>query len=168
VATPGLLCQPRVIVKMIVEKQMECWLAGETEVLGANLPQRHFCPSQNPTWPDPGFNPGRCGGNPATNHLSYGEAPACSIVPQLTTLLRRNESFVLDDEMAGARDVLDSHLNLVRHPVIKREYFSRDFRHSLQKNSGTVPLNRSQPFTSQPLSFPSHPISRHITSASVV
>jgi hypothetical protein len=48
-ATPGLLCQPRVIVKMIVEKQMECRLAGETEVLGENLPQRHFCPSQNPT-----------------------------------------------------------------------------------------------------------------------
>jgi hypothetical protein len=51
-ATPGLLCQPRVIVKMIVEKQMECRLAGETEALGENLPQRHFCPSQNPTWPD--------------------------------------------------------------------------------------------------------------------
>jgi hypothetical protein len=34
-ATCGLLCQPRVIVKMIVEKQMECRLAGETtEVLG--------------------------------------------------------------------------------------------------------------------------------------
>jgi hypothetical protein len=32
-----------VIVKMIVEKQMECRLAGETEVLGENLP------SQNPT-----------------------------------------------------------------------------------------------------------------------
>jgi hypothetical protein len=32
-ATPGLLCQPRVIVKMIVEKQTECRLAGETEVL---------------------------------------------------------------------------------------------------------------------------------------
>jgi hypothetical protein len=49
-ATPGLLCQPRVIVKIIVEKQMECRLAGETEVLlGENLPQRHFCPSQNPT-----------------------------------------------------------------------------------------------------------------------
>jgi hypothetical protein len=48
--TPGLLCQPRVIVKMIVEKQMECRLGGETEVLlGENLPQRHFCPSQNPT-----------------------------------------------------------------------------------------------------------------------
>jgi hypothetical protein len=48
-ATSGLLCQPRVIVKMIVEKQMECRLAGETEVLGENLPQRHFCPSQNST-----------------------------------------------------------------------------------------------------------------------
>jgi hypothetical protein len=48
-ATPGLLCQPRVIVKMIVDKQMECRLAGVTEVLGENLPQRHFCPSQNPT-----------------------------------------------------------------------------------------------------------------------
>jgi hypothetical protein len=48
-ATPGLLCQPRVIVKMIVEKQMEFRLARETEVLGENLPQRHFCPSQNPT-----------------------------------------------------------------------------------------------------------------------
>jgi hypothetical protein len=48
-ATPGLLCQPRVIVKISVEKQMECRLARETEVLGENLPQRHFCPSQNPT-----------------------------------------------------------------------------------------------------------------------
>jgi hypothetical protein len=48
-ATPGLLCQPRVIVKMIVEKQMECRLAGETEVLGENLTQRYFCPSQNST-----------------------------------------------------------------------------------------------------------------------
>jgi hypothetical protein len=48
-ATPGLLCHPRVIVKMIVEKQMECRLAGETELLGENLPQRHFWPSQNPT-----------------------------------------------------------------------------------------------------------------------
>jgi hypothetical protein len=54
-ATPGLLCHPRVIVKMIVVKQMECRLAGETEVLGKNLPQRHFCPSQNPTLRDPGF-----------------------------------------------------------------------------------------------------------------
>jgi hypothetical protein len=38
-ATNGLLCQPRVI-KMI-EKLVE-WLAGETEVLGENLPQCRF------------------------------------------------------------------------------------------------------------------------------
>jgi hypothetical protein len=38
-----------VIVKMIVEKQMKCRLAGETDVLGENLPQLYFCPSQNPT-----------------------------------------------------------------------------------------------------------------------
>jgi hypothetical protein len=31
-----------VIVKMIVEKQMELRMAGETEVLGENLHQRHF------------------------------------------------------------------------------------------------------------------------------
>jgi hypothetical protein len=73
-ATSGLLCQPRVIVKMIVEKQMECRLAGEIEVLGENLPQRHLCPSQNPTWPDPGLNPGRRGGKPTPNRLSYGAA----------------------------------------------------------------------------------------------
>jgi hypothetical protein len=48
-ATPGLLSKPRVIVKMIVEKQMECRLAGESEVLAENLSQCYFCPSQNPT-----------------------------------------------------------------------------------------------------------------------
>jgi hypothetical protein len=67
---------------MIVEKQMECGLAGETEVLGENLPHRHFCPSQNPTLPDPGLNPGSRGGKPATNRLSYG---AVSPPPLLCT-----------------------------------------------------------------------------------
>jgi hypothetical protein len=28
----------------------------------------------NPTWPDPGSNPGRRSGKPATNRLSYGAA----------------------------------------------------------------------------------------------
>jgi hypothetical protein len=35
----GLLCQPRVI--MMMEKLVE-WLAGETEVLGENLPKCRF------------------------------------------------------------------------------------------------------------------------------
>jgi hypothetical protein len=39
-------------------EQMECRLAGETEVLGENLPQHHFCPSQDPTCLGPVLNPG--------------------------------------------------------------------------------------------------------------
>jgi hypothetical protein len=35
-ATSGLLCQSRVIMKMIVESMMECRLAGETEVKISN------------------------------------------------------------------------------------------------------------------------------------
>jgi hypothetical protein len=57
---------------------MEYRLAGETEVLGENLPQDHFCPSQNLTWPDPGLNLGRRGGKTATNRLSYGAAKISS------------------------------------------------------------------------------------------
>jgi hypothetical protein len=74
-ATPGLLCQPRVIVKMIVEKQMECRLAGETEVLGGKpCPSATVVHHKIPHDRDPGLNPGRRGGKPATNRLSYGAA----------------------------------------------------------------------------------------------
>jgi hypothetical protein len=66
---------------------MECRLAGETEVLGENLPQRHFCPSQNPTLPDPGLNPGRRRGKPATNRLSYGAADTELVVLNLRDAL---------------------------------------------------------------------------------
>jgi hypothetical protein len=59
---------------------MECRLAGEAEVLEENLPQRYFCPSQNSNWPDPGLNPGRRGGEPATNRLSYGAAISVELV----------------------------------------------------------------------------------------
>jgi hypothetical protein len=44
--------------------------------------------TKNPTWLDPVLNPGRRGGKPATNRLSYGAAVACIIVPQPTTLPR--------------------------------------------------------------------------------
>jgi hypothetical protein len=52
---------------------VEWRLAGETEVLGENLPQATLS-TTNPTWPDPGSNPGRRGGKPAINRLSYGVA----------------------------------------------------------------------------------------------
>jgi hypothetical protein len=60
-------------MRVIVEQLVEWRLAGETEVLGENLPQRHFV-TTNPTWPDLGSNPGRRDGKPATNRLSYGAA----------------------------------------------------------------------------------------------
>jgi hypothetical protein len=73
-ATPGLLCQPRVIVKMIVEKQMECRLAGETEVLGENLAPAPLLSITKSHMTRLGFEPGRRGVKPAAKRLSYGAA----------------------------------------------------------------------------------------------
>jgi hypothetical protein len=49
-------------------------IAGETEVLGENLPQRYFIPPQIPHDQVRFRTPDRSGGKPATNRLSYGAA----------------------------------------------------------------------------------------------
>jgi hypothetical protein len=56
---------------MMMEKLME-WLAGETEVLGENLPQCRFV--HHKPHMVPGREPGRRSGKPAINRLSYGTA----------------------------------------------------------------------------------------------
>jgi hypothetical protein len=61
-------------MRIIVEQLVEWRLAGETEVLGERSCPSATLSTTNPTWPDPGSNPGRRGGKPATNRLSYGVA----------------------------------------------------------------------------------------------
>jgi hypothetical protein len=59
---------------MSVEQSVEWELSGETEVLGENLPQRHFVHHKSLiTWP--GLEPGR---PQVTNRLSYGTAYSIS------------------------------------------------------------------------------------------
>jgi hypothetical protein len=62
--TTGLLYLSWVIV--MIENLVEWRLAGETEVLWENLPQRHFVHRKS-YLPDPGSNPGRRGGKSVTN-----------------------------------------------------------------------------------------------------
>jgi hypothetical protein len=66
----GLLVQSWVI--MIMEKLVEWWLAGETEVLGENLLQCTLS-ATNPT-SYPNANLGRRYGEPGTNCLTYSKA----------------------------------------------------------------------------------------------
>jgi hypothetical protein len=54
-------------------------IAGETEELGENLPQRHFVPPQIPHDHVRFRTPDRSGGKPGTNRLSYGAAVRISI-----------------------------------------------------------------------------------------
>jgi hypothetical protein len=41
----------------------------------------------NPTWTDPGLNPGLRGERPATNRLSHGTAHICGLAIQTVTLV---------------------------------------------------------------------------------
>jgi hypothetical protein len=61
-------------------------IAGETEVLGENLPQRHFVPPQIPHDQVRFRTPDRSGGKSATNRLSYGAALSLELVK--TELIR--------------------------------------------------------------------------------
>jgi hypothetical protein len=106
-ATPGLLCQSRVIMTMIVEKQMECRVAGETEVLGENLPQRHFCLSQNPTWPDQSY---------VAAYFSTS-----SWVVSLPRIFHKSSSFCWNPEVHHRVPFILSHFNLFH--IFTRAFF---------------------------------------------
>jgi hypothetical protein len=67
-----LLYLPRVIVRMENFRWNENW-QGKPKYSGKTCPSATLF-TTNPTWPDPGSNPGRRGGKPATNRWSYGAA----------------------------------------------------------------------------------------------
>jgi hypothetical protein len=60
-------------------------IAGETEVLGENLPQRHFVPPQIPHDQVRFRTPDRSGEKPATNRLSYDAAAAMRVTSMTVT-----------------------------------------------------------------------------------
>jgi hypothetical protein len=72
-------------VIMMMENLVEWRLAGETEVLGANLPQRDYVHHKS-NLPDTGSNRGGRGGKPATNRLSYGAATHCHLFQRTQNL----------------------------------------------------------------------------------
>jgi hypothetical protein len=60
-------------MKMIVESMMEYRLAGKPKFSEKTCPSTTFVHHKIPR-AHPGLNPGRRGGKPATNRLSYGAA----------------------------------------------------------------------------------------------
>jgi hypothetical protein len=66
--------------------------AGETEVLGENLPSATLS-TTNPTRIDPGTNPGLRGERPATNRLSHGTA--CSTTIHINFIFKEEDEIIL-------------------------------------------------------------------------
>jgi hypothetical protein len=74
--------------------------AGETEVLGENLPSVTLS-TTNPTWIDLGANPGLRGERPATNRLSHGTALQACIYRNIIRYARYAAGVILREQKRG-------------------------------------------------------------------
>jgi hypothetical protein len=86
-APTGLLYQPRMI------GDGDYGEIGGMKIGRGTEDSEKTCPSatlstRNHTWPDPCLNPGRSGGKPATNRLSYGAALIATYLDYIPDLLR--------------------------------------------------------------------------------
>jgi hypothetical protein len=57
----------------------------------------------NPTWPDPGLNPGRSGGKPATNRFSYGAAMSLMLLITSVNLLLQKQAYCTKQKSSFAK-----------------------------------------------------------------
>jgi hypothetical protein len=76
-------------------------LTRETEVLGENPPQCPFV-HQKPHMLYPDANPGRRGGKPATNRLSYGTARFAGLAAQNPRGSGNDDPWIADHGVACA------------------------------------------------------------------
>jgi hypothetical protein len=79
-ATTGLLYLPRVTV--MIENLVEWRVAGETEILGENLSQRHFVHHKSHL-PDPGSNPAAVVGSQRL--IAWAMARSCCLLKVSST-----------------------------------------------------------------------------------
>jgi len=98
------LVQPHIVVYM--ESHGGMILTGENRKT-----RRETCPSAtlsttNPTWTDPGANPGLSGERPATNRLSHGMAKLFIS----HTLIRNNETRHINIQQAREKPFLQSYV----------------------------------------------------------
>jgi hypothetical protein len=86
----GLLCNPMMKMKMLIifcpfpsnGARVEWYWQGENRSTRGKTCPSAILSTTNPTWTDPGSNPGPRGGRPATNRLSHGTP--CGVIVSWT------------------------------------------------------------------------------------